>query len=137
MAPPPWVRICTNSCFMQAHTPAQVDRVDTVEDLCRFVGGIARRNLNAGVVERHVEPAERVDGRLHHGSHAVLVGHVATNAQDLVAGGGQSSAAELSVVSLMSARTTAAPASANARAVARPMPELDPDPRVPRRRSPR
>ena len=44
--------------------PAQVDGVDPVEDLGRFVGGVAGRDLDAGVVERHVEPAVRVDGRL-------------------------------------------------------------------------
>src|SRR5215213_3044494 len=74
--------------------PAQVDRVDTVEDLGRFVGGLAGGNLDAGVVERHVEPSERGDGAVHHGGHAVLVGDVAGDAQHLVAigegaGGGQ------------------------------------------------
>src|SRR5215211_2015945 len=67
----------------------QVDRVDTVEDLSRFVRGIAGWNLDAGVVERHIEPAERADGRLHHGRHAVLVRHVTTNPQDLVTSGCQ------------------------------------------------
>jgi hypothetical protein len=70
------------------HT-AQVNRIDTVEDLGRFVGGIAGWDLDAGVVERHVEPAERVDGRLRHGRHAVLVGHVTPNTKDPVASGCQ------------------------------------------------
>jgi hypothetical protein len=69
--------------------PAQVDLVDTIKDFGWFVGGIAGWNLDAGVVQRHVEPTERVDGCVHHGSHAVFVGHVATNAQHLVADGGQ------------------------------------------------
>ena len=89
MAPLPWARIWASSCFMHAHTPRRLIAVDPVEDLGRFVGGIAGWNLDAGVVERHVEPAERVDGRLHHGGHAVLVGHVTPNAEDPVAGGGQ------------------------------------------------
>ena len=55
----------------------------------RFVRGIAGWNLDAGVVERHVEPAEGVDGRLDHGRHAVLVGHVTTNTKDPVSGGSQ------------------------------------------------
>jgi hypothetical protein len=69
--------------------PAQVDRIDPVEDLGRLVGGIAGRDLDAGVVERHVEPAERVDGGPHHGRHAVLVGHVTPDADDPMAGGDQ------------------------------------------------
>src|SRR5829696_1230090 len=69
--------------------PAQVDRVDTVEDLGRFVGGLAGGNLDAGVVERHVEPSERGDGAVHHGGHAVLVGDVAGDAQHLVASGAE------------------------------------------------
>ena len=74
---------------MQAHTAAQVDRIDPVEDGGGFVGGIAGWNLDAGVVEGKVEPAEGVDGRLHHGRHAVLVGDVTTNTKDPVAGGCQ------------------------------------------------
>jgi hypothetical protein len=70
------------------HT-SQVDRIDPVKDLSRFVCGVAGWDLDAGVVERHIEPAERVDGRLHHGRHAVLVGHVTTNPKDLVASGCQ------------------------------------------------
>ena len=44
--------------------PAEVDGVDPVEDLGGLVGGVAGRDLDAGVVERHVEPAEGVDGRV-------------------------------------------------------------------------
>jgi hypothetical protein len=41
---------------------AQIDRVHAVEDLGRFVGGVGRRSLDAGVVEREVELAEARDG---------------------------------------------------------------------------
>ena len=68
---------------------AQVDRVDPVEHLGGFVGGVARRDLDAGVVERHVQPAERVDGGLHRRGDAVLVGDVAFDAERLVAGAGK------------------------------------------------
>ena len=63
MAPLPWVRIWRSSCFMQAHTPRRLIGVDAVEGLGGLVGGVAGRDLDAGVVERHVEPAEGVDGR--------------------------------------------------------------------------
>ena len=106
--------------------PAQVDRRDSVEDLRRLAGGTAGWNHNPGIVERHIEPAERIDGHGDHGRHAVLVGHVTTNTKHLVAGGCQ----------LLCGRTKRglvdvcdyhrAPASANARAVAKPMPELPP-----------
>jgi hypothetical protein len=69
--------------------PPQVDRVDAVEDLGRFVGGIAGGNLDAGVIECHVEPSECVDGGVHHGGHTVLVGDVTRDAQHLVAGGAE------------------------------------------------
>jgi hypothetical protein len=95
--------------------PAQIDRVDTVEDLGGFVGGVAGWNLDAGVVERHVEPVERVDGGLHRPA--------AVN----------SSVAIPSVVPLTSAMTTAAPPSANAHAVARPCRSCRPPPVRPAR----
>ena len=63
---------------------------------------------------------------LHHGRHAVLLGHVARNPKARWPAATNSSVAVPSVVSLTSAMTTAAPASANARAGASPMPELPP-----------
>lgn len=68
---------------------AQVDRIDAVEDVGRLVGGVARRDLDAGVVERHVQPAEGVDRALDEGGDLVLVGHIAGHAERLITGGGQ------------------------------------------------
>jgi len=70
------------------HT-AEVDRVHAVEDLGRFVGGVTRRNLDAGVVERHVQPAVGVDRGADGCGDAVLVGDVTFDAEDLVAVGGE------------------------------------------------
>ena len=68
---------------------AQVDGVDAVEVLGRLVGGVARGDLDAGVVERHVEPAERVDRALDEGGDLVLVGDVAGDGERPMTGGGQ------------------------------------------------
>ena len=89
MAPLPWARIWRQLVLHAGPDAAQVDRVDPVEDLGRLVGGVAGRDLDAGVVEGHVEPAERVDRCLHHGGDAVLVGHVASDAEHLVSCGGE------------------------------------------------
>jgi hypothetical protein len=107
------------------HT-AEVDRVHAVEDLGRFVGGVTRRNLDAGVVERHIQPAVGVDRGADGCGDAVLVGDVTFDAEDLVAVGGELPATATRASWLMSASTTAAPASANAWTVARPIPELAP-----------
>jgi hypothetical protein len=87
MAPLPLGAHLAQLVFHAGPHPAQVDRTDPVEDLGRLVGGIAGWNLDAGVVERHVEPAEGVDGCLHHGGRAVLIRHVTTNPEHPVAGG--------------------------------------------------
>ena len=92
----------------------EVDGVDPVEQLGRFVGGVGGWGLDAGVVERHVEPTERGDGALDHRGDLVLVGHVAGHAEHLVPGGGSSSVAAWTAGSWWAASTTAAPASANA-----------------------
>src|SRR3712207_6039994 len=68
---------------------AQVDGVDAVEVLGRLVGGVIRRDLDAGVVERHVEAAEGGDGALDEGGDLVLVRDVAGDAERLVSGVGQ------------------------------------------------
>ncbi len=68
---------------------AQVDRVHAVEDLGRFVGGVGRRSLDAGVVEREVEPAEARHGAFYKCGDLLLVGHVAYDAERLTARGGQ------------------------------------------------
>jgi hypothetical protein len=63
---------------------AEVDRVDPIEHFSRLVGGIAGRDLDSGVVERHVEPAERVDRGPDGVGDAGLLGHVALDTEDLV-----------------------------------------------------
>jgi hypothetical protein len=85
MAPLPWAAHLAEFVFHAGPHAAQVDRVDSVEDFGRLVGSIAGRDLDAGVVERHVESAERVDRRLHHGGDIVLDGDVAGDAEDLMA----------------------------------------------------
>ena len=107
---------------------AQVDGVDPVEQFGGFVGGVGGWGLDAGVVERHVEPAERGDGAVDHRRDLVLVGDVAGDAEHLMPGSLQivRSRAGCAGVVVVAASTTAAPASAKARAVARPMPELAP-----------
>jgi hypothetical protein len=68
---------------------AQVDRVHAVEGLGRLVGGVGRWGLDAGVVERDVEPAEGVDRALDQGGDLVLVGDIAADTERSIAGGGQ------------------------------------------------
>ena len=68
---------------------AQVDRVHPLEVLGRLVGRVARREHDAGVVERHVEPAERRRRCARPWRRPRLVGHVAGDAERLVARGGQ------------------------------------------------
>src|SRR5829696_10257778 len=87
MAPLPWVRIWPSSCFMQAHTPRRLIALTRSKTSAGFVGGVAGWNLDAGIVEGEVEPAEGFDGRLHHGRHTVLLGDVTPNTEDPVTGG--------------------------------------------------
>ena len=68
---------------------AQVDRVHAVEGLGRFVGGVGRRDLDAGVVEREVEPAEARHGPVYERGDLLLVGDVAGDAERPTARGGQ------------------------------------------------
>ncbi len=89
IAPLPWSRICRNSCFIHAQTPRRLIRVHSVEVAGRLICGVARRNHDPGVVERHVEPVERRDGALDKGGDLVFVGHVADDTQRLMACGGQ------------------------------------------------
>jgi hypothetical protein len=88
MAPLPWAHLAQLMLHTRPH-PAQVNRSDPIEDLGRLVGDITGRNHNAGVIERHIQPAERINGRLHHGRHAVLVGHITTNTKNPVTSGCQ------------------------------------------------
>jgi hypothetical protein len=57
-----------------------VDRRHALEVLGRFVGGIARRHLDAGIVERHVEPAIFGNRPINCGGDLRLVRHVAGHA---------------------------------------------------------
>jgi len=65
---------------------AQVDRGQPVERFRRFVGGVADRELDAGVVERHVKAAERVDRSGDHRGDLVLVGDIAPHPEHLMPG---------------------------------------------------
>jgi hypothetical protein len=56
---------------------AQVHGCDRVETVCGFVGRVGGRDHDAGVVERHIEPAEAVDGGAYGGLDLSLVGHIA------------------------------------------------------------
>jgi hypothetical protein len=60
---------------------AQVHRVYAVEVLGRLIGGVARRYLDAGVVEGHVEPAEGRHGSIDHRRDLGLVGDVASDGE--------------------------------------------------------
>ena len=53
---------------------------DALEILEQFVGRIRRRNLDAGIVERHVEPAVLCDRAFNHRGHLRLIGDVAGDA---------------------------------------------------------
>jgi hypothetical protein len=68
---------------------AQVDRGDAIEVLGRLVGRIGQTEHDAGVVEGHVEPTEGVHDAVDEAGDLVLVGHVAGDAERLMAGGGQ------------------------------------------------
>jgi hypothetical protein len=68
---------------------AQVDGRDAVEALGRFVGRVGERQHDAGVVERHVEPAELGDGAIDERGDLVFVGDVTGDAEGPMARGGQ------------------------------------------------
>ena len=48
--------------------------------LDRLLGGVRRRHLDAGIVERHVEPAVLCDRAVDHRGHLRLVGDIAGDA---------------------------------------------------------
>jgi hypothetical protein len=71
---------------MQAHTPR---RLIPIEGRRWFVGRVADRELDASVVERHIQAAEGVDGGRDEGGDLVLVGHIARHRGHLIPGRGQ------------------------------------------------
>ena len=84
MAPLPWSRIWRSSCFMQAHTPRRLMALTRSNTLGGLVGGVAGRDLDAGVVECHVEPAEGRDGPVDHGGDLSSSDTSQGDAEDLV-----------------------------------------------------
>ena len=126
MAPLPWVRIWASSCFMQAHTPRRLialtrSKISAGSSAASLGGTWMPALLNAMSSRPNVSTAAFTmaatlsSSETSHGTPSTWWPAALS-----------SSAAARRVVSLMSARTTAAPASAKARAVARPMPELAP-----------
>ena len=105
---------------------AQVDAGDAVERFGRLVGRVGERQHDARVVERHVKPAERVDGAVDERGDLVLVRDVTGRAEGVVPGVGERGGAERAASPSTSASTTAAPAAAKARAVSSPMPPAAP-----------
>ena len=53
--------------------PRRLTALTVVEGLDRFVGNVAHRAEDTGVVVRHVEPAERRDGPFHHRGRLTLL----------------------------------------------------------------
>ena len=104
---------------------AQIDGVDPVEHLGGLVGGVDGGGLDAGVVVGHVQAAERLDGPGDGGGDLVLVGDVAAHGKYVVPGVAQLGLGRVEGVGV-DIGVVAAPASAKARAVASPIPELAP-----------
>jgi hypothetical protein len=75
--------------FHAGQHAAEVDCGHPVEHLRRLVGRVADRELDAGVVEAHVEPAQRIDGGGDEGDDLVFVGDVARHPEHPVPGSGQ------------------------------------------------
>ena len=111
---------------MQAHTPRRLIALTRSKVSAGSSAASRGRDLDAGVVERHVEPPEGVDGRVHHGGHAVLVGDVAGDAERLVAGGGQLVGGGLEGGLVDVGQDDRGSGFGEGAAVARPMPELAP-----------
>ena len=104
----------------------QIDGVHPVKRLRRLVRHIGSWSLDARIVEGGVKPAKGSDGALHHRRHLSFVDTsqstpIASPPADLI-----SSTAFCKASSLTSAKVTAAPAWAKARAVASPIPEAAP-----------
>jgi hypothetical protein len=85
MAPLTWVCIWRSSCFNAGPDAAEVDRVHSVESFGWLVGGVAGWDLDAGIGERHIQPAEGGDSAVDHSGYLFFGGDVAGNAEELVA----------------------------------------------------
>src|SRR5215203_3692128 len=59
---------------------ALVHRGNALEMLDRLLGGVRRRNLYAGIVERHVEATVLCDRAVNHRGHLRFLGNVASDA---------------------------------------------------------
>lgn len=64
--------------------PAQVDRGHPIERRGWLIGGVARRDLDTGVVERHIQSTEGTHAAVDHGRHLGLVRDVARDPQHAV-----------------------------------------------------
>ncbi|MDH6622746.1 hypothetical protein M2271_000533 [Streptomyces sp. LBL] len=64
---------------------AEVDRVDAVEAFGGFVGGVAGRDVDTGVVVGHVEATERLHGSVDRVGDLALVADVAGQGEDPMA----------------------------------------------------
>ena len=126
IAPLPWARIWPSSCFMHAHTPRRLIALTrsktSAGSSAASLGGTWMPALLNAMSSR---PKVSTVG-LHHGGDAVLVGDVAPNAEDPVAGGGQvvGGRAQRGLVDVGEDDCRAG--LGERRAVARPMPELPP-----------
>ena len=123
---------------------AQVDGGHGIEGLCRFIGQIAHRAEDTGIIKRHVQSTEGGDRALDHGGGLHLVRHVAGDANRPVPSRSQflGRGAQRGLVDVHEhdgsarrrdgtraacrIRSASPSAAANACAVASPMPELAP-----------
>jgi hypothetical protein len=105
---------------------ANVDRHHAVEDSVVGVGRFRRRHHDAGVVESRVEPAVRRDGGGNNGGDLRFVADVPDQREHVTPLARQLVGDHPDAVSSMSTSTLDAPALANARAAASPIPELAP-----------
>ena len=126
MAPLPWPRIWPSSCFMQAHTPRRLiavtrSKTSAGSSAASLGGTWTPALLKAKSSRPKVSTAALTMAATLSSSETSQRTPRTRWPADV-----NSSVAVPSVASLMSAMTTEAPASANARAVARPMPELPP-----------
>jgi hypothetical protein len=89
MAPMPWLRIWRQLVLHRRPHAALVDRGEPVEVLGPLIGAAGVGNLDAGIVERHVQPAESSHGLGDGSGDLVLVSHITGQAESLVSGRGQ------------------------------------------------